>query len=141
MTSKAWYQLCILRDDVRSGKLTIDEFAADLNDACTKSSPAVYHDPGMFFDRTFATHRMKNLAANVLKRLNGDVGTPVMRLQVACGGGGKTHTLIVLLHLAEHGQALVDDSTVKAFLTFAGLTTAPQARVALYLACAFRRNS
>jgi hypothetical protein len=130
MATQPWYQLCILREDVRSGKLTMDEFAADLNDARTKSAPAVYHDPGMFFDRTFATHRMKNLAANVLKRLDGDVGTPVMRLQVAYGGG-KTHTLIALLHLAEHGQALADNSTVKAFLTFAGLTAAPQARVAL----------
>lgn len=130
MTTYPWHQLCTLRDDVRSGKLTMDEFAADLNDARTKAGPAVYHDPGMFFDRTFPTHRMKNLAANVLKRLNGDVGTPVMRLQVAYGGG-KTHTLIALLHLAEHGQALSDNATVKAFLTFAGLSAAPSARVAL----------
>jgi hypothetical protein len=130
MATQSWHQLCTLRDDVRSGKLTMDEFAADLNDARTKTGPAVYHDPGMFFDRTFPTHRMKNLAANVLKRLNGDAGTPVMRLQVAYGGG-KTHTLIALLHLAEQGQALSDNPTVKAFLTFAGLTAAPQALVAL----------
>lgn len=130
MTAQPWHQLCRIRDDVRSGKLTMDEFAADLNDARAKTGPAVYHDPGMFFDRTFPTHRMKNLAANVLKRLNGDAGTPVMRLQVAYGGG-KTHTLITLLHLAEQGQALAGNATVKTFLTFAGLTDPPPARVAL----------
>lgn len=130
MTTPAWHQLCILRDDVRTGKLTLAEFAADLNDARTGAAPEVYRDPGMFFDRTFATHRMKNLARDVLARLAGEGGKPVLRLQVAYGGG-KTHTLITLMHLAARGQALAEHRTVKEFTTSAGLSKLPQARVAL----------
>jgi len=130
MNPKTWYELCTLRDDVRSGKLTLDEFAADLNDARMGVAPAVYREPGMFFDRTYPTHRMKRMVTSVLERLSGRGGAPVLRLQVAYGGG-KTHTLITLLHLAEHGHALAHHATVQEFLTFAGLSEAPKARVAL----------
>lgn len=130
MATPTWHQLCTLREDVRSGKLTLAEFAADLNDARTGVAPAVYRDPGMFFDRTYATYRMKNLGRDVLCRLAGVGGKPVLRLQVAYGGG-KTHTLITLMHLSERGQALEDHRTVKEFMTFAGLAELPQARVAL----------
>ena len=130
MTTPAWHQLATLRDDVRSGKLTLAEFAADLNDARTGAAPEVYREPGMFFDRTYATYRMKHLGRDVLSRLAGGGGKPVLRLQVAYGGG-KTHTLITLMHLAERGRALVDHRTVREFMTFAGLSELPQARVAL----------
>lgn len=130
MTTAAWHQLSTLRDDVRSGKLTLAEFAADLNDARTGAAPDVYRDPGMFFDRTYATHSMKNLGRDVLSRLAGGGGKPVLRLQVAYGGG-KTHTLITLMHLAERGQALAEHRTVREFMNFAGLPALPKARVAL----------
>ena len=125
-----WHQLCTLRDDVRSGRLTMDEFAADLNGARTGEAPDVYREATLFFDRTFPTYRMKTMAAAVLSRLAGQGGNPVYRLQVAYGGG-KTHTLITLLHLAEQGAALNDHATVREFVGFAGLSAAPRARVAL----------
>lgn len=128
--SQPWHQLCTLRDDVRQDTLRLDEFAADLNDVRTGSAPPVYREPLMFFDRTYPTHRMKVLARDVLRRLAGQPGRPVLRLQVAYGGG-KTHTLITLLHLAERGAALADHPTVQEFTTFAGLTNLPTARVAL----------
>ena len=31
MPTSAWHKLCKLRDDVRTGALTLAEFAADLN--------------------------------------------------------------------------------------------------------------
>jgi len=130
MSAKSWSQLCDMRDDVRSGELTLAEFAADLYDARSGVAPVVYRDPGMFFDRTFPTYRMKSLAADVLLRLAGKGGKPVLRLQVAYGGG-KTHTLIALMHLAERGNAHATHRTVSEFLTFAGLTSAPAARVAI----------
>jgi len=130
MIVQPWHQLCTLRQDVRSGTLTLAEFAADLNAVRTGDAPPVYRDPAMFFERTFPTFRMKELAREVLKRLSGQAGRPVLRLQVAYGGG-KTHTLITLLHLAEQGAALAGHRTVEEFATFAGLTQVPQARVAL----------
>lgn len=125
-----WHQLCTLRDDVRSDTLRLDEFAADLNDVRTGAAPAVYREAGMLFDRTYPTYRMKVLTRDVLRRLAGQPGRPVLRLQVAYGGG-KTHTLITLLHLAERGAILGNHSTVKEFMTFAGLSELPKARVAL----------
>ncbi len=130
MAIQPWHQLCTLRDDVRSGRLTMDEFAADLNGTRTGEAPAVYREATLFFDRTYPTYRMKTMAATVLSRLAGKTGNPVYRLQVAYGGG-KTHTLITLLHLAEQGANLAEHATVREFVGIAGLPAAPRARVAL----------
>ena len=130
MTVQSWHQVCKLREDVRKGELALAEFAADLNDVRTGDALLVYRDPGMFFDRTYPTFRMKELARDVLRRLAGQGGKPVLRLQVAYGGG-KTHTLITLLHLAEKGGSLATHRTVAEFLAFAGLSQLPKARVAL----------
>jgi len=130
MTVSAWHQLCVLREDVRAGRLTLDEFAADLNGVRTGESPDVYREAAMFFSRTYPTYRMKQLVRDVLLRLAGEGGKSVQQLQVAYGGG-KTHTLITLLHLAEQGPGLADHHTVQEFITFAGLTRPPRARVAL----------
>ncbi len=130
MAASAWHQLCALREDVRTGRLTLDEFAADLNGVRTGESPPVYREATMFFSRTYPTYRMKQLVRDVLLRLAGEGGKPVQQLQVAYGGG-KTHTLITLLHLAEQGQGLADHATVREFITFTGLPQPPRARVAL----------
>jgi len=130
MTIPPWHQLCPLRDDVRSGRLTLDEFAADLNGVRTGEAPEVYRTAALFFERTYPTYRMKQLVRDVLLRLAGQGGKPVQQLQVAYGGG-KTHTLITLLHLAERGAGLAGQRTVQEFAAFAGLPLLPQARVAL----------
>ncbi len=130
MTTLAWHELCNLREDVRTGRLTLDEFAADLNGVRTGESPAVYREATMFFSRTYPTYRMKQLVRDVLLRLAGQGGKPVQQLQVAYGGG-KTHTLITLLHLAEQGPGLADHPTAQEFSSFASLPQPPRARVAL----------
>ena len=40
-----WHQLCTLREDVRTGRLTLDEFAADLNGVRTDEAPQVGGGP------------------------------------------------------------------------------------------------
>ena len=130
MSDNAWHKHCILRDDVRQGTLELAEFAADLYAVRTGDAPNVYRVPDLFFDRTYATDNLKKLVRDVLRRLNGQGGTPVINVQVAYGGG-KTHALIALLHLAEHGAELQIHSTVQEFMRFSSLDTLPQARVAL----------
>ena len=66
----------------------------------------------------------------MLQRLTGTGGTPVIRVQVAYGGG-KTHALIALLHLAEGGAALASHPTVREFMGFSGVDALPQTRIAL----------
>ena len=130
MDKIAWHEHCILRDDVRQGTLTLAEFAADLYAVRTGEAPNVYRLPDQFFDRTYPTDNLKRLVRDVLQRLTGDGGTPVIRVQVAYGGG-KTHALIALLHLAKGGAALASHPTVREFMGFSGVDTLPQARVAL----------
>ena len=130
MANNAWHQHCILRDDVRQGTLELAEFAADLYAVRTGDAPNVYRIPSLFFDRTYPTYNLKTLARDVLRRLAGEGGNPVITLQVAYGGG-KTHALIALLHLTEHGTELQTHSTVREFTGFSGLDTLPRARVAI----------
>ncbi len=126
----AWHEHCILRDDVRQETLTLAEFAADLYAVRTGEAPNVYRLPDQFFDRTYPTYNLKRLVRDVLQRLAGTGGTPVIRVQVAYGGG-KTHALISLLHLAEGGEALETHPTVREFMEFSGVDALPQTRIAL----------
>ena len=130
MGTNAWHEYCVLRDDVRQGTLELAEFAADLYAVRMKDAPNVYQIPTLFFDRTYPTHKLKTLVRNVLRRLSGKDGNPVITLQVAYGGG-KTHALIALLHLAEHGTDFQTHPTVQEFIQFSGLTTVPRTRVAI----------
>ncbi|MEQ1735494.1 MAG: DUF499 domain-containing protein, partial [Rhodoglobus sp.] len=115
---------------MRTGSLRLAEFAADLNAVRTGEGPEVYRDAAAFFARTFPTYNLKRLVRECLQRLSGQGGSPIVRLQVSYGGG-KTHTLVTLLHLAERGAEHIDQPTVREFLQFAGLKEVPKARVAL----------
>ena len=130
MGANAWHDHCILRDDVRQGTLEPAEFAADLYAVRTGDARNVYRIPTLFFHRTYPTHNLKTLARDVLRRLAGQGGNPTITLQVAYGGG-KTHSLITLLHLAEHGPELQTHPTVQEFMVFSGLGTLPRTRVAI----------
>ena len=130
MDKIAWHEHCVLRDDVRQGTLTLAEFAADLYAVRTGDARNVYQLPNLFFDRTYPTYNLKTLVRDVLHRLSGRGGKPVIRVQVAYGGG-KTHALIALLHLAERGDELKTHTTVQEFMGFSGVDALPQARVAL----------
>lgn len=130
MSTPAWHETCRLRDEVRKGTLRLAEFAADLNAVRTGDAPQVYRDPEEFFSRTYPTYNLKRLVRECLQRLAGQGGAPIVRLQVSYGGG-KTHTLVTLLHLAERGDKCADNPTVKEFVQFAGLHQVPKARVAL----------
>ena len=130
MGTNAWHEHCILRDDVRQGTLELAEFAADLYAVRTGAAPNVYRVPNLFFDRTYPTYNLKTLARDVLRRLAGQGGNPVITVQVAYGGG-KTHALIALLHLAQRGAELQTHDTVREFVASSGLDTLPRARVAI----------
>ena len=130
MDKIAWHEYCVLRDDVRQGELTLVQFAADLYKVRTGEAPNVYLLPDQFFDRTYPTYNLKILVRDVFQRLSGRGGKPVIRVQVTYGGG-KTHALIALLHLAERGFEFKSHPTVGEFMRFSGVDPLPQTRVAL----------
>ena len=56
-------------------------------------------DRAAFFRRTYLTGGLKDLLTGAARRLSGDGGDPVIDLQTNFGGG-KTHSMIALYHLA-----------------------------------------
>jgi len=66
----------------------------------------------------------------VVKRLSGKGGDPVIQLQTAFGGG-KTHTMLAVYHLAKGEAAASDLPGIPAILDAAGVTELPRARVAV----------
>jgi predicted AAA+ superfamily ATPase len=104
MTLPAWWQIAAPHEDIRQGKLNEAIFAADLGDVLDKKAPLEYQDPSVFFQKTYMTHGLENLLNNVIGRLNGEMGDPVIQLQTPFGGG-KTHALLTLYHYILHPTA------------------------------------
>jgi hypothetical protein len=85
-----------LRDDLRTGELALNEFAADLYDVALQSGRRrIYEDPKEFFALTYPTSALLDLARDVVRRLAGKNQKAVRQLELTYGGG-KTHTLITL---------------------------------------------
>ena len=95
------FEACRPRSDVLSGAVTDADFAADLASVVAGRASAEYLDPVRFFADTYPTRGLKNLLANVCRRLTGAGGevAAIFRLDTSYGGG-KTHALIALTHAA-----------------------------------------
>jgi hypothetical protein len=99
MSPKAWREVIAPHQDVLEGTFQEAAFAADLTQVVLGIAPPDYQDPVRFFERTLITEGMSLLLQSVLKRLSGKGGDPVVQLQTAFGGG-KTHTMMAVLHVA-----------------------------------------
>lgn len=116
--------------DVLEGTFQQSEFAADITAVHTGKATKEYQDASSFFERTFITEGMRLLLTSVARRLNGQGGDPVIQLQTAFGGG-KTHTMLAVYHLATRKCALKDLPGIPALLDQAKLMDLPKARVAV----------
>jgi hypothetical protein len=96
-------QTCKPREEVLEGALSENIFAADLTPVVNGTAPSVYGDAAAFFDNTYPTKGLQSLAREVFTRLAGRGGNPLIRLETTFGGG-KTHGLIALYHLACQSQ-------------------------------------
>ncbi len=126
---KPWHEVVQLRDDLKTGELSLAVFAADLYDVVMqKGQRPVYERPAEFFALTYATFNLRELVREVVLRLAGRSDKAYRKLSVNYGGG-KTHTLIALRHLVHDPDTLPDLPAVKEFETHAGFKI-PRARVA-----------
>ncbi len=124
-----WHEVVSLRDDLKSGKLSLAVFAADLYDVILqKGQRKVYEDPAEFFALTFPTLNLRDLVRDVAQRLAGRSDKAYRSLSVTYGGG-KTHTLITLWHLVQDLSTLPELQTVAEFEAHSG-GPMPRARVA-----------
>ena len=101
MSVRTIFETCRPRGDVLRGTVAEADFAADLAQVVTGKGSAEYVDPARFFANTYPTRGLKNLLANVCRRLSGAGGeaAAIFRLDTSYGGG-KTHGLIALAHAA-----------------------------------------
>ena len=127
---KPWREIAVPHKDVLEGTFQQSEFAADITAVNTGKASREYQDAAAFFERTFITEGMGLLLTQVAQRLAGKGGEPVVQLQTAFGGG-KTHTMLAVYHLATRKAALSDLAGVPALVERAGLMDVPQARVAV----------
>lgn len=127
---KPWREVAVPHQDVLEGTFQQSEFAADITAVNTGKASREYQDAAAFFDRTFITEGMGLLLMQVAQRLAGRGGEPVVQLQTAFGGG-KTHTMLAVYHLATRKCALSDLAGIPALVDRAGLMDVPQARVAV----------
>ena len=108
---RSLFDVCVPREDVRTGHIRESDFAADLAQVLRQDAdtPDEYKEAGAFFANTYPTEGLKALLSNVGRRLTGAGGatSAIYRLDTQYGGG-KTHGLIALSHLA-HGMPAVAD--------------------------------
>ena len=128
MSLKPWREIAVPHEDVLKGTFLQAEFAADISRVHAGTATAEYQNPALFFERTFITEGMRLLLDSVVRRLAGKGGDPVIQLQTAFGGG-KTHTMLAVYHLACGDARASDLPGVPAILDAAGVTELPHARV------------
>ena len=105
MVLKPWYQVVYPREDLRENRpLDASEFAVHLDDVRLGRAADVYTKPKQFFARTYLTKGLTGLASEVVRRLAGiRVQTNAVFNMSTQFGGGKTHALALLYHLAANG--------------------------------------
>jgi len=129
-----WYKVATPRKEVREGRsFNPDEFAIALEQVVAGTAPDDYRDPAQFFGRTLFTRALRENTALVLRRLAGETqNTAPVQTLVTQMGGGKTHMLTTLWHLANDGRAASGWPGVSDLLRQTGLRqargTLPQQR-------------
>ncbi|MCZ2108273.1 MAG: DUF499 domain-containing protein [Dehalococcoidia bacterium] len=139
MAMKPWYKIVTPREDLRDGKpLDASEFAVHLDHVRDGRAPAVYQNPAEFFERTFLTKNLRELSAQVVRRLSGvKVETSAIFNLSTQFGGGKTHSLTLLFHLAQNGDAAKSWKGVGGILQDAAVSSVPKAATAIFVGTEF----
>jgi hypothetical protein len=128
-----WFKIVTPHKDIQDGHLDESIFAANLAEVAAGTGREIYTSPEMFFQKTFFTAGIKNIAKRVVQGLNGgqDSENRVISLQTGFGGG-KTHTLISLYHLAKWGKKANKSEETKDLLSVTGKLEFDSANIAVF---------
>lgn len=134
---RPWTEVALPHPDVIANRFKEAEFAADLFavDSGNVVVGDTYATPQEFFGITFLTEGLKRVLEAALLRLSGRGGDPVIGLQTSFGGG-KTHTMLALFHLAAHLRAGGDPRTLPGLAPLVekiGATTWPKPEFAVFV--------
>lgn len=136
---KPWYKVFTPREDLREGKpLDAAEFAVHLDQVRDERANEDYQNPVRFFERTFLTRNLRQMAGEVVRRLSGELTEASAIFNMATQfGGGKTHALTLLYHLASHGAKANKWPGVYTILDQAGIREIPEAATAVFVGTEF----
>ncbi|MGC9965738.1 MAG: DUF499 domain-containing protein [Syntrophobacteraceae bacterium] len=139
MALKPWYKVVTPREDLRNGRpLDASEFAVNLGLVRDGKAPPVYQNPQEFFERTYLTKNLLSLASEVVRRLSGErTETSAVFNMTTQFGGGKTHSLAMLYHLAQNGLKSEKWLGVDRILREAGIGSVPKSNVAVFVGTEF----
>jgi len=139
MALKPWYKVVVPREDLREGRpLDASEFAVHLDKVRDGTAPEDYRDARRFFERTYLTASLVDLGAQMLRRLSGiTTETSAVFNMATQFGGGKTHALTLLYHLATCGRKAEKFAGVDRLLDRAGVDHVPKAAVAVFVGTEF----
>ena len=134
-----WHKAVTPRQDLREGKpLDAAEFAVHLDHVRDHRAPDDYQKPDQFFERTYLTETLTDLAAQVVRRLSGERTETSAAFNMSTQfGGGKTHSLTLLYHLAKNGPSANGWMGVNKILTRAEKNSVPKAAVAVFVGSEF----
>lgn len=136
---KPWYQVVTPREDLRENRpLDASEFAVHLDHIRDRRAHPDYLEPARFFERTFLTKNLLDLSSQVVRRLSGQkVETSAVFNMATQFGGGKTHSLTALYHLARGGEDAAEWKGVESILSQANVAKVSRADVAVFVGTEF----
>lgn len=136
---KPWYKVIFPREDLRECRpLDASEFAVHLDKVRDGTAPDDYRDPARFFDRTYLTGNLQDLASQVLRRMSGiKTETSAVFNMTTQFGGGKTHALTLLYHMAAGGAKAEKWTGVGQLMSKAGVEKVSDAAVATFVGTEF----
>jgi hypothetical protein len=138
MALKPWYKVINPLEDLREGKsLVASEFAVHLDQIRDQSGHKDYTKPDRFFKNTYLTEGLISLASEVVRRLSGDISKNAVFNMATQFGGGKTHALALLYHLAYNGPDANGFMGVDKILERSGLASVPAAATAVFVGTEF----
>ena len=132
---RPWREVCEPHPDVLAARFSDAEFAANLALVDRGQGEEEYVDPAAFFRITHATEGLRRVLRAVIQRLGGRGGEPVIGLQTNFGGG-KTHTVLALYHLAGAVEADYRPEALEGMAPIfaeAGVATLPRVRRAVFV--------
>ena len=132
---RPWREVCEPHPDVLAARFSDAEFAANLALVDRGQGEEEYVDPAAFFRITHTTEGLRRVLRAVVERLGGRGGEPVIGLQTNFGGG-KTHTMLALHHLAGAAEAGLRPETLEGMAPIfaeAGVDTLPLVRRAVFV--------
>ncbi len=108
-------ETCAPRQSILQGTFNPEVFTAALGPVIQyyrgeKSAiDAIYPDAKAFFsEATYPTEGLRQTVSNVFRRIAGDQSVPSIQRMETAFGGGKTHSLIACVHIANLGTELAD---------------------------------